>query len=253
MKPLFIVAVLLLLPAAASQTTSGNFLHVQSYPEYQYSTDEDVRVEFKATFYRSNTPQDVQVIVDILHANRTPVDLPGGQERFQDGVRPHPATNEINFGQLDAGLYEIILQAKAGGLTKLHKFSFAVTPPPVEFEGTLQGHRDDSATYKLKSDGGTFRVVVFSLSDGAKRVHSERVVEGNASIKIPYVKGQPVFIHVIDEHDWVTEEPAWYPDFADTQNYKRVQPWNALIAGGLLLATIVASVAFIRTKARRQT
>lgn len=259
-----LVPLALAMPAEAQAST---YVHVITAPEFQYRTDEDVRVRFQAQLVQGNVPTDEPVRIRVT--DRTGTAFPVQQEAYlSGGVAPYPSINHLVFGRLDAGLYELTVHATAGGQSKTHGLSFSVVLPPLRYDADLVATGDGGADFIIRPrDPGTYTVTVYQDGPGGRVRLDTHTLEGpgdNATrIQVPYVQGSATKVEVEDPHGWFNydnqyRDPVtgartygpwvWNPEYYQIDQVQDAQPQRLIVAGILIGLATVATILFLRRR-----
>lgn len=251
MKTALLLVAIMVSPLVAADT----YVHVLTAPDFQYRSDQSVGVPFQVNFVRNDVPQPDAVSVEVTQRNGQPFQV-FNAESMKRGVAPYPETNYLNFGELEPGLYELTVTAKAGGITKKTGLDFSVVLPPIGYFATIQGSKEATFFFEPNSpDPSEVFTIRLTRPGVTGAILLDEIKEWNSTeIKVPYVANQPVTVEVEGPNGWMnqgnkqtdfitgqTSYPPviWFPDVDKTENAKR---------GGWLPATItVAGLAIIAT------
>lgn len=253
------VAALLLVvvPVEAQQgRVATDYIRVNVEPDFQYRSDQDVRLPLQVRAVRGGVPQPDKVSVEVRTEDGELLSIPGGQGWLQDGVQPFPHVVWINLGQQEVGLYRVIIHAKAGGLERDWKTEFDVVHPPQGYEAALLGATGKAGRFVFEAHDPRheFTVTMYRGSPSAGHV-LEQVQANKTVLAVPYIPGESVSIRVQDENGWrnaenkntdwssgITTYPEWVwnPDYQGIQNYKNRSWQEAAISGAILLGVVGA-------------
>ena len=256
---------------APAGTAAGpsTYVHVVAQPAFQYRSDESTSVPFQAELVQNNVPRPDAVRVQVLYQNHTAFPVQNGDD-LAAGVRAYPAVNELYFGRLTPGLYNLRIVASAGGQVRDADLSFSVVLPPIPYDAVLKGSGNDGHFLFTAAhpDARNYTIRVYRQGAGGPVSLDQVVTNATADVLVPYVPGQATYVDVEDPNHWVNYENShtdvftdtktyspwiWYPDYTQIQNYRDHSTSQMAVAGVLVLALIGATVLGVRALGNRRT